>query len=65
MEKTEEELLWIEAVLSNDENSTDEELLAHFIANGLSEENAKIWISKRDCYLNAAIGLPSEGNENA
>jgi hypothetical protein len=43
---------WIEAVLSNDENTTDEELLAYFTDNGVTAEDAASWIAKRDAYLN-------------
>jgi hypothetical protein len=44
---------WIEAVLSNDEVSSDEELIEHFMAEGkLSEKDVKYCVSKRMSYLN-------------
>lgn len=43
---------WIKSVLSNDEYSSDEELLLYFVKEGpMTEEVAKEWISKRDFYL--------------
>ena len=46
-----EKELWIEAVLSNDEASSDAELVEHFIANGLTEKEAKVWVGRRSFYL--------------
>ena len=43
---------WIKSILSNDEASTDEELVQHFMKEGgLSEEEAKKWVSQRTEYL--------------
>lgn len=50
-----DDIRWIEQVLSNDENSTDEELVDYFKANGLTERQA-IWaVSHRDAYLNDVV----------
>ena len=42
---------WIEAVLSNDEYSTDEELFDCFTAQGVDPIVAQSWVAKRDEYL--------------
>ncbi len=42
----------VEGSLSNDEVSSDEEMLAYFIDNGLSEEQARQALTYRDQYLN-------------
>lgn len=47
-----DKLYWIEAVLTNDENATDEELVKYFIKEGsMSEAEAKEWVAKRSEYL--------------
>lgn len=61
--KEDEQLRWIEATLSNDENSSDENLIKYFVTNGLSEENARTWVSKRDRYLNGALNFPVRVHE--
>jgi hypothetical protein len=38
---------WIDATLRNDETSTDEELLAYFIQNGVSPEDAAAAVATR------------------
>jgi hypothetical protein len=39
---------WIEAVLTNDENSSDEELVEHFMnEGGLIRWQAEVYVSKR------------------
>ena len=44
----------IKATLSNDEKSTDEELIAYFMKEGgLSREVAASWVAKRSEYLNS------------
>jgi hypothetical protein len=49
---------WIQAVLSNDEYSSDEELIAHFMNEGnMTEREAKKWVSKRKFYLNNIVML--------
>jgi len=45
---------WINAVLQNDELSSDEFLVNYFIANGLSIENAEKAISQRNEALKDA-----------
>lgn len=42
---------WIEDVLSNDEASTDAELMAYFASNGLSQVQASSVLSHRQDYL--------------
>lgn len=44
-------LAFVEGQLSNDETSTDEELQEHFIANGLTEEQARNALTYRTQYL--------------
>ena len=45
-------LRWVEATLSNDEASSDEELVRHFIKEGgLSEQEARSWVKERGSYL--------------
>ena len=41
----------VEDVLSNDESSSDEELLDYFIANGLTEAQARQALTNRSQYL--------------
>jgi hypothetical protein len=42
---------WIKSILSNDEVSSDEELITLFMEEGnLTEREAKRWIAKRDFY---------------
>ncbi|MCG8277430.1 hypothetical protein [Stenotrophomonas sp. NLF4-10] len=45
-------LAFVEGQLSNDEVSSDDEMLEHFIHNGLTEELARQALSYRDQYLN-------------
>ena len=50
-----QKLLWIDAVLTNDEGSTDEEMKQYFIEEGLTEPEAIFYIAQRnkkllDCY---------------
>ena len=42
---------WITAVLSNDENSTDAELVRYFMENGIPELSAWSIVSQRNEYL--------------
>ena len=55
MKLTADNIRWIEGVLSNDENSTDEELLAYFQQNGLSAQQATDVVAHRDTYLNDIV----------
>ena len=41
----------VEGSLSNDEVSSDEEMLEYFISNGLTEEQARQALTYRDQYL--------------
>ncbi|WP_140720769.1 MULTISPECIES: hypothetical protein [Gammaproteobacteria] len=45
-------LAYVEGQLSNDEVSSDEEMLDYFVANGLTEEQARHALTYRDQYLN-------------
>lgn len=49
------EIEWIEGVLANDEISSDEELAAYFIGNGLSAQQAQAIVLHRDAYLNEVV----------
>ncbi|MGE4339563.1 MAG: hypothetical protein AB7E55_26890 [Pigmentiphaga sp.] len=42
----------VEGSLSNDEVSSDEEMLEYFISNGLTEEQARQALTYRSQYLN-------------
>ena len=47
---------WIKSVLSNDEYSSDEELVAYLMQEGnMTEVEAKTWVSKRNFYLNNIV----------
>ncbi len=47
---------WVKAVLSNDEVSSDEELVDHFVQEGgLIKEEAEGWVAKRSFYLNNLV----------
>jgi hypothetical protein len=47
---------WVKSILSNDENSSDEELVTQLMSEGkMTEEEAKKWVSKRDFYLNNIV----------
>lgn len=54
---------WVKSTLSNDENSSDEELRAYFIENGLTEADADQWISKRTFYRNNIIMEDDDHND--
>jgi len=43
--------MWATIILSNDENSTDQELKTHFIKNGFTVEQADLWLLKRNELL--------------
>ena len=42
---------WIKDVLTNDEVSTDEELVELFKRNGVPEKEARQWVAQRNNYL--------------
>jgi hypothetical protein len=46
-------ITWIEAVLANDETSTDAELRALFINEGAPPAEADKYVAKRTSYLKA------------
>lgn len=49
---SQEDIIFVEDQLTNDEESTDEEMIAHFvIETGMSEEQAKKWVMLRDKYI--------------
>lgn len=45
-------LTFVEGQLSNDEASSDEEMLEHFIHNGLTQPQAEQALTYRNLYLN-------------
>ncbi|WP_140722524.1 hypothetical protein [Pseudomonas sp. Hp2] len=55
MNLTAQDIHWIEGVLSNDEESTDEELIAYFQANGLTARQARDVVAHRAIYLNNVV----------
>ena len=55
MKLTADDIRWIEQVLSNDENSTDEELVDYFQQNGLTAQQAQDVVAHRDAYLNDIV----------
>ena len=43
---------WIKAVLANDENASDQEILEYFVKEGgLTSKEAAKWVALRDRYL--------------
>lgn len=46
---------WIRATLSNDEESTDKQVIRYFVQNGLTYSEATIRVRERDQYLNQNI----------
>lgn len=46
---------WVASILSNDEYSSDEELIEHFISQGATKEEAEYYITKRSYYLNNIV----------
>lgn len=53
---SQEDIVFIEDQLVNDGESTDEEMIAHFIKEtGMSETQAKKWVELRDKYLRRSV----------
>jgi hypothetical protein len=48
---TGEQLYWVKAVLCNDENSDDSEMLVYFVESGLTKEQAAAAIAVRGDFL--------------
>ena len=48
---TDGQVAWVEDVLSNDENSTNAEMLMYFTSQGMSQEQASNVLRHRDDYL--------------
>lgn len=47
---------WIKATLSNDEYSTDEEMVEYFMTEGkLTKEEAQKWVAQRSFYMNNIV----------
>lgn len=46
---------WVASILSNDEYSSNEELIEHFISEGATKEEAEYYITKRSFYLNNIV----------
>ncbi|MEX2352218.1 MAG: hypothetical protein WD529_07275 [Balneolaceae bacterium] len=60
---TKKQYEWVEDQLSNDESSSDDEMVEFFREEiGLTAGQAKHWVTKRDAYLTDPIH--SEGREN-
>lgn len=55
MKLTADDIRWIEGVLSNDEDSTDDELVEYFQGNGLSAQQARDVVGHRTTYLNDIV----------
>lgn len=55
MKLTADDIRWIEGVLANDEQSTDDELVAYFEKNGLTAQQAKDVVGYRDTYLSTVV----------
>jgi hypothetical protein len=55
---------WAKEILSNDEASTDEELLALFVSEGMSGQQARAWVAQRQKYLAGVIDLPGGGERS-
>jgi len=56
--KTDDGLIsqWAKSVLSNDEYSSDEELIEYFMTEGpMMEDKAKMLVAKRSFYLNNIV----------
>jgi len=54
---SEDQIEFIESTLTNDEASTDEDLIEHFMeTTGISEAQAKKWVKLRNKYLNQNVG---------
>ena len=52
---THDNIKWIEGVLANDENSSDDELVNYFMSNGLNTTQAQGVVQHRDAYLNEVV----------
>jgi hypothetical protein len=47
---------WIKSTLSNDEYSSDEELIEYFMTEGpMSKEEAEKWVAQRSFYMNNIV----------
>ncbi|WP_342051256.1 MULTISPECIES: hypothetical protein [unclassified Cupriavidus] len=49
---------WAEAILSNDEASTDAELVEHFVGDGIERAEAMAAVARRSEFLNQDPSLP-------
>ncbi len=55
---------WIKQILSNDEASSDEELVAHLTEEGgLSAAEATEWVAKRGFYASNIVMQDEGGND--
>jgi hypothetical protein len=53
-------VFWIETVLSNDEVSSDQELVQYFMEEGgLTQREACHWVAKRDIYQKNIVISPA------
>ena len=51
--KNEDTIRWMEAVLANDEYSTDDQLSDCFTSQGVDPAEAQAWIARREEFLGA------------
>lgn len=49
---------WAEAILSNDEASTDQELVDHFVEGGVARDVAVVAVARRMEFLNQDLYNP-------
>jgi hypothetical protein len=56
-------IYWVKTQLTNDENSSDEEMRAYFIEGGLTEVQADDWIAKRGFYRNNIVVEDDDRND--
>jgi hypothetical protein len=53
----------VKDALTNFDNTSDEELRAYFIENGLSETEADEWLAKRSFYNSNIVMQDDDGND--
>jgi hypothetical protein len=53
----------VKSILTNDENSTDDEMRAHFIEGGLTEAEADEWVTRRSFYRNNIVMEDDDHND--
>jgi hypothetical protein len=56
-------IYWVKTQLTNDENSSDEEMRSYFIEGGLTEAEADEWIARRSFYRQNIIIEDDDHND--